>query len=72
MILALPATIVQCTLGNVDYVVGIAMACGSIPGAYLGAKLTSKMPERALRFGFAAFLGLAAIMLVVNELGLLG
>ena len=72
IILATPATVVQCVLGNVDYLVGIAVACGSIPGAYFGARLTSRIPERNLRLGFAVFLGFAAAMLVVKELGLLG
>ena len=72
MILATPATIMQCLLGNVDYIVGVAVACGSIPGAVLGANLASRIPERALRFAFAAFLGIAAILLVVKEAGLLG
>ena len=72
MILATPASIMQCVLGNVDYLVGIAVACGSIPGAVLGARLASRIPERALRLVFAAFLGVAAMLLVVKEFGLLG
>ena len=72
MILALPGTVLQCLLGNVDYLVGIATACGSIPGALIGARLVSRVPERALRFTFAAFLGVAAILLVVKEAGVLG
>ena len=72
MILATPATIAQCLAGNVNLLVGIAMACGSIPGAILGAKLVKRLPERTLRFIFAAFLLLAAILLVVKETGVLG
>ena len=72
MILATPATIMQCALGNVDYLAGIAVACGSIPGAMLGARLVPRVPERSLRFTFAAFLGVAAILLVVKEFGVLG
>ena len=72
IILALPATIAQCAIGNVDYVIGVAVACGSIPGAFFGAKLVSRVPERALRFFFAGFLGVAAMLLVVKEFGLLG
>lgn len=72
MILALPATIVQCMLGNVDYLVGIAVACGSIPGALIGTRLMRSIPERTLRFAFAFFLFIGAIMLVVKEFGVLG
>ena len=51
---------------------GIAVACGSIPGATLGAKLIPKVPERQLRFLFAGFLVVAAVLLVVNQLGVWG
>ena len=70
MILALPATAVQLYLGNVDLLVGVAVACGSIPGAAVGARFMRRIPERQLRFGFAALLLFGAVMLVVNETGL--
>ena len=72
MILATPASILQCSIGNVDYLAAIAMACGSIPGALVGARLVQRLPERQLRFAFAASLFVAAILLVVKEVGLLG
>ena len=72
MILAVPGTITQAVLGNINWVAGIAVACGSIPGAALGAKLIPKVPERQLRFLFAGFLVVAAILLVVNQLGVWG
>lgn len=72
MILAVPGTITQAVLGNINWVAGIAVACGSIPGATLGAKLIPKVPERQLRFLFAGFLVVAAVLLVVNQLGVWG
>ncbi|MBO4353121.1 MAG: sulfite exporter TauE/SafE family protein [Eggerthellaceae bacterium] len=72
MILATPATVMQCALGNVHYLAGIAMACGSIPGAIVGAKLVKYVPERMLRFVFAVFITIAAILLVLKEVGVLG
>ena len=72
MILAIPGTITQAVLGNINWVAGIAVACGSIPGATLGAKLIPKVPERQLRFLFAGFLVVAAVLLVVNQLGVWG
>lgn len=66
-ILAIPGVIEQGILGNIDYMVGIAMMVGSIPGAQLGAGLVKRVPERELRFLFAGFLLIAAVMLVVNE-----
>lgn len=72
MILATPATIVQCFLGNVDYLVGIAVVCGSVPGAFVGARLTKTLPERTLRFAFAVMLFVGAALLIVKEAGLIG
>lgn len=72
MILAVPGVIAQAVLGNINWIAGIAVACGSIPGAALGARLIPKVPERQLRFLFAGFLVVAAALLVVNQLGLWG
>ncbi|MEG2932512.1 MAG: sulfite exporter TauE/SafE family protein [Gordonibacter sp.] len=72
MILAVPGVIEQGLLGNIDYAAGIAVAVGSIPGAMVGARLVRKVPERTLRFIFGGFLLVAAALLVVNELGILG
>lgn len=69
MILAVPGAVTQALLGNINWIAGIAVACGSIPGATLGAKLIPKVPERQLRFLFAGFLVVAAVLLVVNQLG---
>lgn len=72
MILAVPGTVTQALLGNINWIAGIAVACGSIPGATLGAKLIPKVPERQLLFLFAGFLVVAAVLLVVNQLGVWG
>ena len=69
--LAIPGVIEQIMLGHVDFLAGIMLCAGAIPGAYLGAKLVPKIPERTLRFIFAGFLGVAGIMLALNELGVL-
>jgi uncharacterized membrane protein YfcA len=66
-LLAVPGVITQGMLGNIDYAIGIAMAVGSIPGSVLGASLVKKVPEAQLRLGFAVFLLLMAVLLVVNE-----
>ena len=72
LILAIPGTITQLTLGNVNLMAAIAMTVGSIPGAVLGAKLVRYIPERALRLIFGCFLVLASLILFVNELGFFG
>ncbi|HIW76058.1 MULTISPECIES: sulfite exporter TauE/SafE family protein [Gordonibacter] len=72
MLLAIPGVIEQGILGNINYMAGIAVAIGSIPGAILGARLVRIVPERMLRFIFGGFLIVAAVVLVLNELGILG
>ncbi len=67
IILAIPSVIEYCLLGHVDYLAGIMLTVGTIPGAVLGTKLGAMVNERALRFVFAGFLGIAAVLLVVRE-----
>ena len=72
MILAIPGVIEQGLLGNIDYLAGIAIVIGSIPGALVGARLVRVVPERQLRVIFGGFLLVAAVMLMLNEFGILG
>ncbi len=72
MILAIPGVIEQAILGNINYLAGIAVVIGTIPGAVVGARLVTKVPERTLRFAFGCFLIVAAVMLALNEFGVLG
>ena len=72
MILAIPGVIEQGLLGNIDYLAGIAIVVGSILGALVGARLVRVVPERQLRFIFGGFLLVAAVMLMLNEFGILG
>lgn len=71
MILAIPGVVEQGLLGNIDYLSGIMVAIGSIPGAVIGASLVRKVPERILRFIFGGFLIVAAVLLVLNETGVI-
>ncbi len=70
IILAIPGVIQQALLGHIDYLAGILLCAGAIPGALLGAWLVPRVPERVLRFIFSGLLAVAAVMLVVNELAL--
>lgn len=72
MILAIPGVVEQALLGNINNAAGIAIAVGSIPGAVIGARLVRVVPELALRFVFGFFLIVAAVILVLNEFGILG
>ena len=71
MILAVPGVIEQGILGNINYLAGLILAAGSIPGAILGANLIRYVPERVLRAAFGIFLIFAAILLVLNETAML-
>ena len=71
MILAIPGVIYQGMLGNIDYLAGIAMAAGSIPGAVIGANLIRRVPERQLRIAFGVFLLISAVVLLGNEVAAL-
>ena len=62
MILAIPGVIEQGLLGNIEYLAGIAIVVGSIPGALVGARLVRMVPERQLRFIFGGFLLVAAVI----------
>ena len=68
MILAVPGTVAQAMLGNVDWLAGIMIAIGTIPGAVIGSKLMARVSELALRFGFSIFLLVAAGLLILNQL----
>ena len=72
MIWAIPGVIEQGIIGNINYLAGIAIVIGTIPGAVIGARLVTKVPERTLRLLFGCFLIVAAVMLVLNEVGIFG
>jgi uncharacterized membrane protein YfcA len=47
--LTLLAGVGHATLGNVDWNLLCALLVGSLPGIWLGAHLTRRMPERVVR-----------------------
>ncbi len=70
-LLALPAAVTQTMLGNVSWLVAVAVAVGSVPGALLGARLIPRVPERTLRFIFSGFLLVGAALLALNQTGIM-
>ncbi len=68
MIIATSGTVLQAYYGNINWIAGIFVSIGSIPGAYFGSKLITKVPETVLRFIFSGFLIVAAALLVLNQL----
>ena len=71
MLLAIPGAVEQGILGNIDFIAGIATAVGTVPGALIGARFVSRVPERTLRIMFSVLLGVGAVLLVVKELGII-
>ena len=65
--LATPAAIAQMVMGNVSYLVGIPVAIGAIFGTRVGKRMAQRMSDRGLKIAFAVLLGVAAILLIVNE-----
>ena len=66
-ILAIPGVIEHMYLGNVEYLVALAMCIGTIPGAIVGTKLGNRFSDRGLRLLFGVMLVIVACILVVNE-----
>lgn len=70
MLLAIPGAVEQGFLGNIDYVTGIVTAIGTVPGAFIGSRFITRVPERTLRILFSIFLGVGAFLLISKELTL--
>jgi uncharacterized membrane protein YfcA len=65
--IAIPGIITHALLGHIWYLYGIALMVGSIPGANLGARLITRIPERAARFAFGGLLVFSGTLLVINR-----
>lgn len=66
-LLAVPGIITHGLYGHIDFVRGIAIAAGSIPGAFFGTALLKRLPEKALRIAFGILLVAVAVTLAINE-----
>ena len=71
LFIATPAAITQLVLGNVDLFAGCVVALGAVFGTGIGQRIAKRMSDRGLRLAFAALLMVAAVLLVVKELGLM-
>lgn len=72
LFIALSGSIAQIYFGNVDFLIGIPVIIGSIPGAIVGGMLVSRFKDRTLSFLFVGFLFIATILFIVKQFGLLG
>jgi uncharacterized membrane protein YfcA len=67
-IIAIPGIITHALLGHIEYLYGLALMVGSIPGANLGVRLIAKIPEKTARVLFGIMLVVSGVMLVVRSL----
>jgi len=54
-------------LGHIEWLYGVALMIGTIPGAQLGSWLIAKLPERPMRFAFAGLLACIGILMLLQE-----
>lgn len=67
-LIAIPGVITHGILGHIDYLRGIAIAAGSIPGTFIGTALLSRIREKPLRIAFGILIFCMAGILAINEL----
>jgi uncharacterized protein len=67
-VIAVPGTIVHALLGHISWILVLYLTVGSIPGAYLGARLSIRTGERALYILFGLLLGAFGLVFIVNEI----
>lgn len=70
-VLAVPGSITHWALGHVDLMLALGLTLGVVPGAVIGARLTSAAREHTVRTAFAVFLVIVGIVLGVSEAGVL-
>lgn len=71
-VLAVPGTIAHAALGHVDWALAAVLAIGVVPGALLGARLTSRTSDAAIRVAFASFLCIVGVWLAISEIAGIG
>lgn len=70
-LMAIPGTITHYVLGNIDLGLALMLALGVVPGAMLGARITTVAHERLVQVSFAVLLLFVGVALAVSELGVL-
>ncbi|PKQ37837.1 MAG: hypothetical protein CVT59_06100 [Actinobacteria bacterium HGW-Actinobacteria-1] len=70
-LLSIPGSITHTLLGHVDLGLAALLALGVVPGALIGAKITSIAGERSVKLAFACLLLLVGVSLALAEAGVL-
>lgn len=72
-LIAVPGTLIHALLGHVSWTLVLLLSIGSVPGAYLGARLALKTKEPILYVMFGLLFALFGVSFIVNEIiGMLG
>ncbi|MDR3052391.1 MAG: sulfite exporter TauE/SafE family protein [Coriobacteriales bacterium] len=66
-LIAIPGIVSHALLGHIWFLYGIALIVGTIPGAWAGAHLIAKLPERPMRLAFGVLLVLSGVLLIINQ-----
>jgi len=66
-LIAIPGIITHAALGHIEWLYGVALMIGTIPGAQLGSWLIARLPERPMRFAFAGLLACIGILMLAQE-----
>jgi uncharacterized protein len=67
-VLSVPGTIAHGMLGHIDWTLAGLLAIGVVPGAMIGAHLTGRASDRAVRLSFAALLAVVGVWLALSEI----
>jgi uncharacterized membrane protein YfcA len=67
-VLAVPGTIAHYLLGHVDLGLAAWLIVGTVPGAWIGARLTAAAKERTVAISFSVVLAIAGLVLAGSEL----
>ena len=67
-VLAVPGTIAHYVLGHVDLGLAAWLIVGTVPGAWIGARLTAAAKERTVAISFSVVLAVAGLVLAGSEL----
>jgi uncharacterized membrane protein YfcA len=67
-VLTIPTLVMHSALGHIDWGVALAFGIGLVPGSLVGARLASRIPDRAARIGFGATLVVFALGFLALQL----
>lgn len=70
LLITIPGAVVHFLLGHINLILGLLLALGVVPGAYLGSTVAMRLPNPWLKVSFGFFLMSVAVYLGYSELGM--